>query len=146
MYLHGREFEYSIPLDENRAVDGIALRWRFVCDNDYPNRVLDDLRGPCSILEMMIALAFKCEDVMDDPAIGERFEQWFWHMIVSLGLGPMTDASFDKREVEESIDRFLDHAYAPNGKGGLFTIRNCECDLRRVEIWKQMCWYLDEYY
>ena len=146
MHLHGTEFVYSIPMDENRAQDGIALRWRFIYDNEYPTRVLDDLDGPCSILEMMIALSFKCEDFMDDPAIGDRFEQWFWHMIVSLGLGAMTDDFFNRGEVEESIRRFLDRTYESNGKGGLFTIRNCNQDLRRVEIWRQMCWYLDEYY
>ena len=146
MYLHNTEFRYSIPMDENRASDGIGLRWRFVCDKDYFNDVMDDLEGPCSVLEMMIALAFKCELFMDDPSIGDRFSQWFWHMIVSLGLGTMEDQSFNKREVEESINRFLDRDYEPDGRGGLFTIKNCDRDLRKVEIWHQMCWYLDEYY
>ena len=146
MYLHGVEFRYSIPMDENRASDGISLRWRFVYDNGYPDIYLEYLAAPCSVLEMMIALAFKCEGFMDDPSIGDRFSQWFWHMVVSLGLGGMDDISFNKRVVRESIIRFLDHDYAPDGRGGLFTIPNYDRDLRHVEIWHQMCWYLDEYY
>ena len=146
MYLHGVEFVYLIDMDENRALDGIALRWQFICKKDYVTEALDDLVGPCSVLEMMIALCFKCEGFMDDPAIGDRFSQWFWHMIVSLGLGGMNDDMFNKRKVGMSIRRFLDRNYEPNGKGGLFTIRNCDRDLRDVEIWHQMCWYLDEYY
>lgn len=146
MYLHGEEFTYVIDMDENRASDGVSLRWQYVCEHDYPIDMLDELDGPCSVLEMMIALCFKCEGIMDDPDIGDRFTQWFWHMIVSLGLGGMDDKSFNKRKVEGSISRFLDRNYEPDGKGGLFTIRNCDRDLRYVEIWHQMCWYLNEYY
>lgn len=146
MYLHGVEFIFSIPMDENRAINGVELRWRYICEQGYPRDILDDLDGPCSVLEMMIALCFKCEDFMDDPDIGDRFTQWFWHMIVSLGLGPMDDRSFNKNKVGAIIDRFLSRNYEPDGRGGLFTIRNCDSDLRQVEIWRQMCWYLDEYY
>ena len=146
MYLHGVEFTYSIPMDENRASNGIDLRWHFICDRDYSSDILDDLEGPCSMLEMMIALAFKCEEFMDDSNIGDRTAQWFWHMIVSLGLGGMSDDMFNKRSAGKVIDRFLNHDYEPNGRGGLFTIKNCDSDLRYVEIWHQMCWYLDEYY
>ena len=146
MYLHGTEFFYTIPMDENRAIDGVSLRWQYICEMGYSRDILDDLDGPCSILEMMVALCFKCEGFMDDPTIGDRFAQWFWHMIVSLGLGGMDDRSFNKRKVESSVSRFLNRDYEPDGKGGLFTIRNCNRDLRHVEIWHQMCWYLDEYY
>ena len=146
MYLHGVEFRYLLEMDENRALDGIAIRWQYVCDRKYPDDILDDLEGPCSILEMMIALTFKCEGFMDDPDIGDRFTQWFWHMIVSLGLGSMDDRHFNKHKTEEKIEMFLNREYEPSGKGGLFTIRNCNQDLRHVEIWHQMCWYLDEYY
>ena len=146
MYLHNTEFTYSIPMDENRALNGIELRWYFCRDELRYEPALDYLTGPCSVLEMMIALSFKCEEFMDDPDIGDRFAQWFWHMIVSLGLGGMDDQSFKKSKVRESVTRFLDRDYDPNGKGGLFTIEHCNRDLRDVEIWHQMCWYLDEYY
>ena len=33
----------------------------------------------CSVLEMMIALAIRCEEhIMDDPDVGNRTGQWFW--------------------------------------------------------------------
>jgi hypothetical protein len=92
---------------------------------------------------MMIALAIRCEDFMDNPSIGDRMPQWFWGMITSLGLGSMTDDNFDRDYIDDVIDVFLDRNYAPNGKGGLFTIRNCKDDLRYVEIWYQLCWYLN---
>ena len=144
MLLHKTEFTYSIPMDDNRAEDGKNLRWVYSLemDRDY-DEVCLYLDGPCSVLEMMVALAISCEDLMDDPQIGDRTGQWFWNMIVNLGLGSMTDSRFDKTYCEEVIFRFLDRDYEPDGKGGLFTIRNCDTDLRNVEIWYQVCWYLD---
>lgn len=145
-FLHETEFVYSIPRDQNRAEDGIDLRWRFVCDTyipEYADEILEDLDSPCSVLEMMVALAITCENIMDDPAFGNRTSQWFWEMIVNLGLGGMSDSRFNRLQAEESIVRFLNREYEPDGKGGLFTIDNCDRDLRNVEIWYQLCWYLD---
>lgn len=141
-HLHRVEFRWSIPKDEGRAGDGIDLRYRFAYDLvDDP---VKELGGPCTVLEMMVALAIRCEEtIMDDPLIGDRTGQWFWGMINNLGLGAMTDDRYDEEAVDEIIDIFLDREYAPNGKGGLFKIRGCDEDLRDVEIWYQLCWYLD---
>ena len=91
----------------------------------------------------MVGLAIRCESFMDDTAYGDRTGQWFWGMITNLGLGHMTDSKFDEREADVIIDRFLNREYEPNGKGGLFTVRNYDEDLRDVEIWNQLCYYLD---
>lgn len=145
--LHDIEFKYSISLDGNRAEDGLDLRRRFA--RHYPYESYDDtmlyLDGPCSVLEMMVALAVRAEEqIMDDPSIGDRTGQWFWGMIVNLGLGSMHDDNFDRRLVDISIERLLNRDYEPNGKGGLFTVRHRNEDMRDVEIWYQLCWYLNE--
>ena len=136
--LHETEFIFSIPRDGNRAEDGIDLRYRF--DHDVADMFRDE---PCSVLEMLVALAIRCEALMDNPKIGDRTAQWFWSMIANLGLGSMTDKRFDRDIANEHIYRFLYREYDPDGKGGLFVIRNCDRDLRDVEIWHQMCWHLD---
>jgi hypothetical protein len=145
--LHDTEFTYLIKRDENRAESGIDLRYRFAITEGYKDisdQVLRELDAPCSVLEMMVALALSCEEnIMDDASYGNRTGQWFWAMIVSLGLGRFTDARYDRRLVNAAMSRFLNREYEPNGKGGLFTIRNCDADLREEEIWVQMCWYLD---
>ena len=93
---------------------------------------------------MMVALAIRCEEtIMDNPEMGDRTTQWFWAMVVSLGLGSMTNETYDEKEVSNIVTIFLQREYAPNGKGGLFTIKNTKKDLRDVEIWHQLCWYLD---
>ena len=147
MHLHNIEFRYSIPNDKNRADDGLNLRYQFALDwddADTQNLIMDSLDGPCSVLEMMIALCLRCEtNIMDDPSVGDRTGQWFWGMIVNLGLGSMSDSKYDKQTVDDAINRFLNRDYEPDGKGGLFTIKHCNRDLRGVEIWYQLCWYLD---
>lgn len=142
-YLHDTEFTFLMPMDENRAENGIDLRYRFSFDYTGVERADLYLQGPCSVLEMILAMAIKIEETMDNPRMGDRTSQWFWNMIVSLGLGSMNDDNFDERYVSETVDRFLRREYEPNGKGGLFTIRGCSDDLRDVDIWCQMCWYLN---
>lgn len=145
--LHTTEFIYILPMDGNRAEDGIELRYRFGYEHAYDAPLiasyLDD--RPCSVLEMMVALAIRCEEhIMDDPDIGDRTGQWFWTMVENLGLSRMYDIRFDEEYVDSAIGRFLNREYKRNGEGGLFTVNDCEQDLRSVEIWYQMCLYLDD--
>lgn len=142
-YLHNSEFTWFIPNDDNRADDGIQLRRRFGLVRDDLS-VQRYLNGPCSILEMMIALALRCEEVItEDMQYGNRTGQWFWGMIRNLGLNSMRDSQFDRRYVDDVIVRLLNREYEPDGRGGLFTVKNCEYDLRTVEIWVQLSRYLD---
>lgn len=145
-FLNNIDFTYQLAMDSNRFEDGIELRYRFGYENGYDSSIianyLDD--RPCSVLEMLIALSIRLEEhIMDDPDIGDRTGQWFWNMITNLGLGSMDDEKFDDGYVENIIFRFLERQYEADGKGGLFTLKNCRYDLRNVEIWYQACWYLD---
>ena len=142
-HLHSVEFTYTIQRDSNRAADGIELRYRFSLVKNHKDWYLY-LDGPCSVLEMMVALAIRCEEgIMDDPSVGDRTGQWFWGMITSLGLGSMLDERYDRRYVDYIIQRFLNREYKPNGEGGLFTIRNTKRDMRTVEIWYQLNEYIN---
>ena len=142
MHLHNIEFTWFIPYDDNRADDGIMLRRKYALAR-HDEELSDYISGPCSVLEMMAALAIRCEEsIMDDTLFGNRTGQWFWGMIRNLGLSPMNDSNFDAEFVDDVIARFLNREYEPDGKGGLFTIKNCDHDLRTVEIWRQLSWYL----
>lgn len=144
-FLHSTEFYYTIGMDSNRMEDGIDMRYYFgglhrISDARIANE-LDIV--PCSVLEMMFALAFRCEThITYCPELGDRTAKWFWVMIDSLGLGDMYDERFDKRIAQDKIDIFLKREYTHDGEGGLFHIENCEYDLRSVEIWYQLMWYL----
>lgn len=145
--LHAIEFTCVISMDENRARDGIDLRYRFAYEHSGYNNAESYLTGPCSVLEMMVALAIRCEEtIMDDPNEGDRTGKWFWDMIINLGLGSMRDGrNYDEYYVEEVIDIFLNREYGPNGEGGLFTVEDCYYDMRDLEIWTQLSYYLNKY-
>lgn len=146
-HLDGIEFTWLLPMDENRAEKGMSLRRHFILDQGYQtddeyDEMMNELERPCSVLEMMIALASDCEHIMDDFLYGDRTAQWFWEMIVNLGLGSMYDKKYDPVYIDEVIETFLLREYEPDGTGGLFTIKDCERDLRDEEIWTQLSWYL----
>lgn len=147
-HLHDISFAYTIGLDGNRAEDGVDLRYRFGYEHNYEQALITeylDKRG-CSMLEMMVALAIRCEDdVMGNSEYGDRTGQWFWNMIKSLGLYSMTDENYDVELIDYAINAFIDHRYEPNGIGGLFTLKYPPRDLRSVEIWCQAMWYLNEF-
>ena len=147
-YLYSIEFTYTLPLDANRFEDGIYLRYRFGYERHIPESVIGselDVRG-CTILEMMIALALRCEDnIMSNTNYGSRTPEWFWDMMKSLGLYEMTDDEYDKQVANKIINRFLNRDYGRDGRGGLFTIEGAKRDLRYVEIWSQAMWYLDQF-
>lgn len=145
--LYDTPFNYTIAMDGNRAEDGADLRYRFGYEQGIDSAVIADCLDDrdCSVLEMMVALAIRCEEhIMDNPDIGDRTGKWFLDMIVNLGLDKMTDEHFNKHYVEQTLDRFLNREYKRNGNGGLFTVHYNQIDMRSVEIWYQAMWYLDE--
>ena len=145
-YLHEVDFVYTMPMDANRADDGISLRYRFGSEKGYSQALIaSDLDVmPCSMLEMMVALASRCEEhIMDDPDVGNRTWLWFWEMIDSLGLDGMNNANFDFRYVDDILNRFVDREYDSSGKGGLFHVNDPSKDMRTLDIWYQMCAYIN---
>ena len=144
MLLHSVEFTYTIPSDDNQAERGINLRWIYSLEMDRDHEeVRHFIDGPCSVLEMMVALAVRCEDhIMEDAEFGNRTGVWFWDMLTNLGIDQACDCNFSIYEVDDIIERFLNREYEPDGRGGLFTVENCEYDLRDIEIWYQLHLYL----
>lgn len=150
--LYSLEFIALYPNDRNRCQDGIEMRFRFAevfgqgiyTYHDVYNYLINN---HCSVLEMMIALARRCEDhIMGDPDIGDRSGVWFFEMVRTLHLDQMTDENFDISYVEQVVKNLIEHNYARNGDGGLFSVRNQEIDMPRAEIWHQLNWHLGELY
>lgn len=143
--LNETEFTWVVPNDMNRAADGIDLRSRFAEEHNIDYReIRDALNRQCSVLEMMVGLACRCEDsIMGDEDFGDRTQQWFWTMIENLDLDIMDDDHYNDYIVHRNIRVFLDRTYKRDGQGGLFVVPHCKKDLRKIEIWYQMCWYLN---
>lgn len=139
--LHSMEFKYFVDYDENRAFDGMNLRWYYV-DDGGDDKILR-WKEPCTVLEMLIALAMNMDKTVGDTEGELDIRHWFWMMLDNLDLAWMTDDKYDKTYIYGRVAMFLDRRYEPNGDGNIIYIPDCEEDLREVEIWWQMCWYLD---
>lgn len=147
--LHGYIFEWDVPNDDNRAMDGIQLRETFTDEYSYIPEWADALEGPCTMLELIIGLAIRWEDTLTDPQIEEdRTADWFWEMIRNTGLDSCTNDVYtgtdDDLYIESIVDRINDRTYAKSGKGGLFPLRAWKKDQRKVELWYQLSGYLNE--
>lgn len=140
--LHQIPFRYTIPMDGNREADGINLRYRFGYERGYEDYIIAKCidTSPCSVLEMMTALAIRCEEIMERADSDDCTGEWFREMLDSLELG---DPNIDILAIRDKVECFLNREYEPNGKGGLFTVSR-NCDMRNVEIWYQMQYWLGE--
>jgi len=140
-HLYNTDFYWSIHNDDNRVLGGENLRFRLGW------RVKNK---PCTMLEMLVALAVRCEDeIMYDPDKGNRTEKWFWLMLRNLGLTTCTDCTFEDSwnmsDVTGVTHTLMAREYSRNGVGGLFPLKHPKNDQRRVEIWYQLSAYLLEH-
>lgn len=141
MQLHDIEFRYHVDYDVNRAMDGMNLRWYYV--DDGGDDAILQWKAPCSVLEMLIALAMHMESILDEPDNQYDIYYWFWYFMFNLDLEDMQDAYFEKAYVYGRVAIFMDRKYDPDGEGNIIYIPDCSDDLRSMEIWHQMCWYID---
>lgn len=157
--LHEIEFYPLVDFDSNRESDGIRLRkvWFDLLTEQsealgvgMPGYPSDSLDGPCSVLEMLIALALRLEsDVMQDDRMGPRAQMWFWLMLGNLGVSSEVDEYMNADEenyIREQVYLMLSRQYAYDGQGGLFPLRIPSEDQRGVELWRQAQAWLKENY
>jgi hypothetical protein len=137
--LHGTEFIWLIPGDENRADDGLDLRHEFLSESRLTSGQAW-LRQGCSVLEMLIAFSRKAVFQAE-----RSIEYWFWLFIENLGLSEFNDASDPNVEaIEDIVERFIWRTYKFDGTGGMCPLQNPSSDQTEVEIWYQFSEYLLE--
>lgn len=136
MKLYDTDFVYLVSnRDVDRAMKGMELR----------HSLCFYKTTPCSVLEMMIALAIDVNGVAGDGREGDRSSLFFWVMLESLGLSDMVNEAFDEALCDNILSDFMTHRYEYNGAGGLFTLKRCYKDVRKMEIWAIACHWMNEY-
>lgn len=145
--LFNTDFYWVVPNDDNRAFDGKVLRDQFAYEiglSSYSEIVRDE----CSVLEMLVALAERCD--VDIMAVEQPTENqsghWFWLFLENCGLVEYDDDHYDPDMIDVIIDQILSRRYLSNGIGGLFPLKNPSQDQREVELWYQMNEWLEENY
>lgn len=147
--LHDKQFYWTHPMDVNRARDGEYLRYEFLKDTGVDTIDQPFESGPCTVLEMLVALALKWESsYMRDIRFGDRTRNWFMEMMRNLGLAGYSDDQWSPEasdDVDMAIQNLLDRAYNCDGTGGsLFPLLRPRRDSRTSEIWLQLSDYINE--
>lgn len=146
--LYDIDFRYTHALDANRESDGMDLRLIFADEESVPHPVMEAIMSQkqCSVLEMMIALAIRCQN----EYTGNDYENevgkapyLFWSMIQSMGLEYNVDDGYSEEDTKFFVWRMLDRRYLKNGRGGLFTVPDINKDMTKEDIWYQMLWYVE---
>ena len=134
-------YKWILPMDKNRGMDGVTYRYR-VISNAKLQVPLFRVQRDCSVLEMLIALADRCESEYSGSPGDDHPERIFWLMLHNLQLDIFDDNSYDKERIEEIVARWLSRDYDEHGFGGLFPLETAMEDQRYVEIWQQMLEYV----
>ena len=152
-YIFDTPFRWKLDMDENRKQEGLLLREQFETETGYPISEYKEvgLNVPCSVLEMIIALADKIENhIMYDPERGNRTHFWFWIMVDNLGLTKATNEEIEYNGrfcipyLDYVLDTWMEREFSPDGEGSIFPLKDPSEDQRNVEIWYQCMKYLDE--
>ena len=144
-YLHDIEFEWIINRDQNRAEDGLNVRRIFI-EETFDRSVSLIFNEPCTVLEMLIALANRIENEYIGDPNNPHPEDIFWEILCNLGLDEYYDKVFDVFEVDRILEKWMHRDFNFDGYGSIFPLNDAEFDQRDIEIWSQMNQYLMENY
>lgn len=145
--LHQTPFVVMNEKDGNRVSDGLYLRKKFEDETGFKidGSVVD---GPCTVLELLVALAMRCEnDIMRDPDKDDQTHKWFWEMVYNLGLDAFDDERYDGSKIDDILLKWMSLKYTKRGLGSPFPLAvGVKTDQRKVEIWYQLQGYLTKNY
>lgn len=162
--LHEKEFYWILPRDDNRAVDGVDLRLRFLDERpDYAEIDIKKrkkkhfLERYCSVFEMLIGLCWRLTDEVIYGSPNKRIiSKLFMDILYRTELYEMMDNVFDEEMaalLEIKINKILDRKYDKDGDGSFFGVCRKKkrgqlgdfgdvygrkiCDKTKLEIWNQ---------
>lgn len=141
--------------DAPRLEDGKQLRTSFMDDTGMAAHSYKDALEPesgfCTVLELLVALSMRMDDIMRDPLDPcSSVPSWFWGMVstmVGQSFYPCSYWTFSVDAstpvvVAESTMKFLGRQYDPTGHNGNIFIDMSGVDLRAIDIWAQACHFM----
>lgn len=146
-YLYMTEFKYVLPMDVNRCKDATAILYlKYLNDMGIEYDVRTVYEREVSVLEVLIALSFRCErDIMGEPGSYED-DKWFWIMLENLGLFEYENDRFNEDDVNYILQKWMNREFNYDGNGSIFPLFRPKRDQREIEIWDQMSDFLNENY
>lgn len=144
------DYTWVLDYDDDRAKRGVYLRYLYECDGGT-----DGYDGPCTVLEVLVALAQDMNNVLDELDGEDRITMYFWEMIENLGLSKYSDDTFgadpelDKlyhSDMDQILEDWMDRRFDYDGTGSPFPLRHPKRDQRGVDLWYQCNAYMIENY
>lgn len=134
------QYTYRFVLDENRAIAGTNLRQEFTDIYGAPE---DEVKtGPCSVFEMLVALA---RDFASNADISVK--QAYSDMMFNVGLIPVSIMDTkDEDDIFRTVDQWLEGRVNERGDGTPFPLNFYDGDARHLDLWSQMNIYIHEHY
>ena len=141
-------FSSPINNDNNRIEDAYILRARYANEEGIDSSIANDsiaMYGP-NLLEVLVALADRCGNgyLWDQENGVSTAPIIFYDWLSNVKLWSQTNDNFDERFVNDILDRIINRTYGPDGRGGLFPLKRPREDVRNVDIWYQLMWYISE--
>lgn len=137
--LYETEFYWVVHRDKNRAEDGLKMREIYA----YETGESADIFSGCTLLEMFLALAMRCEnEIMYDYDQNCGTDFWAILFISGLNLMEMTNDRFDRDEFDYIVNRFMGRKYGPSGQFCPFFCPIKGIDFKRLELAYQLNYYL----
>lgn len=143
--LYDIEFYSIVQYDEDRGMDGLALRDDWATEVGFKGSL--DF-GVANVLEVLIGISRRVEFQLFGT---QYFDEWdyikiFWEFINNLGLdeyfGTLSRYTFD--EIRQIVSHFLNRDYFRHKKSNIFCFQHPPKNLRKLNIWTQMGLYLKE--
>lgn len=144
-YLASVPFVSKVSRDDNLEEHVEYMREGYLDEAEANGVKAADFTGPITLLEVMVNLSIKAEDIMQSFD-GVDCGRWFWDMMKNSGLIFYTNYRYNANGVRVHVARIIHRTYSSDGKGGLFYIPNLDVgkyDMKEIELWYQLMWYID---
>lgn len=135
--LHNMEFIWILDHDRRRALDGLTLRSKYPRFKEFDQV---DHDRPCSVLEMLAALAIRMD------------KEWIGNARINKAYIPFKDMiqnlNLNEKNFYQNVNDWMYRRFGRNGEGSIFPLKRPIPgeDQRDIEIWNQMIRYINENY
>lgn len=150
--LHDTDFVWVVPQDESRETEGLMLRESFYNLDNSQDWIMF-LDKPCSVLEVLIPIAHRMNDILESEDSSDMTRVWFWELIRNLGLKKYSNIRLEYEDREDDLidihlilSSWMNREFEPDGTGSIFPLKSPTKDQRERTIIYQMYDYLFENY
>lgn len=116
--------------------------------NEQFDEIMELPTWPVSFLELIISLAMRIDlDFMREINGIDNTRIYFWVLVRNLGFLSFDDENWNEDAIISVVNRLnivQERKYDFNGNGGLFPLENAEMDQRNVQIWNQLCQFVNQ--